>query len=143
MSSIFHDRRTGAVPAVSPAIGRAGWRTLLVAGCCLTGVGAWALGEPVALQATDPDLAFLLRAMALIKATLVAAGLSVLWWRLGWPIATFLAAGYVLAGWLVAGATVMIWQLTSIAAAAVIFHAAGLAWVGLMWLDYRAEARVR
>ncbi len=70
----------------------------------------------------DPELALLLRGMALIKATIALAAVAVLWWRFGAPVSRPVAAIYVVGAGSMAGATVSIWQLSSLLPAAVLFH---------------------
>ena len=100
-------------------------RTLLIAGCLLAALAGFAVGHPEILQKADPELANLLRGMALIKASLVLIGLGVLFWRLRLPITPRLAIGYLAGAWIVTGATMMVWQLTFIGTAAVFFHLGG------------------
>jgi hypothetical protein len=145
MSSTFDDPRIAAVPARFPGtatvpFGPRGQRTLLLAGCALAALVAWVAGDPSSLEAADPELAFLLRGMALIKGAIVAAGLAVLWWRFGWPLSHGMAAGYLAGAWLAAGAAMMIWQLTLIAPAALLFHVGEFALLVLAWRDYRERA---
>jgi hypothetical protein len=116
---------------------------LLLAGCALAALVAYVVADPTAMQAADPELALLLRGMALIKAALVAAGLAVLWWRFGWPLSSGLAAGYLAGAWLAAGTAMMIWQLTCIAHAAVLFHVGEVALLVLAWRDYRDRSDSR
>jgi hypothetical protein len=111
-----------------------------VAGCAIAAAISLAIGNPAELLAADPELSLLLRGMAVIKAILVAAGLSALWWRFRWPVSIRLAAGYLAGAWLVTGATIMIWQLTTIAAAAVVFHVGEVTLLVLAWRDYRDDA---
>jgi hypothetical protein len=145
MSASFFDAQS-----VSPAQARSSaasgklrtsvLRALLVAGCAIAVAISLAIGNPAELLAADPELSLLLRGMALIKAILVAGGLSALWWRFRWPVSTKLALGYVAGAWLVTGATMMIWQLTAIAAAAVAFHVGEVTLLVLAWRDYRDDA---
>jgi hypothetical protein len=95
------------------------------------------MGDPAELQAADPELAWLLRGMAAIKAVLVAGALCALWWRFRWEIPGGLATGYLAGAWLITGATVMIWQLTAIGAAAVAFHMGEITLLLLAWRDHR------
>jgi hypothetical protein len=81
-------------------------------------------------QAAEPELAVLLRGMAAIKGLLALAAASVVWWRLGQPVSSRVAAAYVSCICVLFASTVLIWQLAFILAAAVLFHAAGL--VGLV-----------
>ena len=101
------------------------------------------MGDPDVLRAADPELAFLLRGMALVKGALVLAGLGVLWWRFQWPLSTGTAVGYLSGAWLASGAAVMIWQLTFIAQAALLFHVGEIALLVLAWGDYRDYTETR
>lgn len=144
MSSTVDDPRIAAAPAGFPsgriALGPLGWRALLLVGCALAVVAAYLPGDPSVLEAADPDLAVLLRAMALIKAALVVAALAILWWRFRWPVSSKVAGGYLVGTWLAAGATTMIWQLTHVAPAAALFHVGEIALLLLAWRD---SARAR
>jgi hypothetical protein len=112
---------TSAVP------GPLALRAALAVGCAAAvGVGLWA-GHPQAFQEADPDLARLLRGMAALKALIVLPAVGVVWWRAGHPLGWRLAVVYLGGAVVMTGASVFIWQLTSLALAAVAFHAAGLA----------------
>ena len=92
---------------------------------------------PSAYAASEPELITLLRGMAALKAVMVIAGLVALWWRFRWPLSRLLAAGYLIGAWVLGFATVLIWQLTSMGAAAALFHIAGLAVMILALRDGR------
>ena len=113
-------------------------RAMLLIGCAASVAIAASLGEPQAYLRADPELAVLLRGMAVIKAFIVMPALGVLWWRFGHPIARGSTLGYLVGAWLVASATALIWQLTLIALAALIFHVAGLALLLVALADRRA-----
>jgi hypothetical protein len=106
----------------------------LLAGCVVAiGVAAW-VGDPgVTLQA-DPALARLLRGMALIKGLMTIAAVSAVYWRFGWRVSRPAAATYLVAGGVMSGATALIWQLSFILPAALLFHAAALT---LLWVGWR------
>lgn len=112
-------------------------RSLLVAGCVSAAVGAFAAGDPEVYQNADPELARLLRAMALIKGSLVLGAIAALVWRFGWAVSSGLAAGYLISAWIVVGATMLIWQLSFIGAAAILFHCAEFLLLALAWHDSR------
>jgi hypothetical protein len=87
--------RTGAhlaLPTSTTAL-----RALLVLGCCAGLAAAAAFGQPV--PAADPELARLLRGMALFKGTMVLAAIAVLWWRFALPVAPRVAAVYLVGAW--------------------------------------------
>jgi hypothetical protein len=122
----------GGAPARA---GRAAlWRTALIASCALSiGLGA-SMGHPAAYLQADPALAHLLRAMALIKGLLVVGAVGAALWRYGWPIAAPVAIGYAACVAVLAGSTMLIWQLTLIPLAALMFHAA---LIGMLYLGWR------
>lgn len=113
-------------------------QALLIAGCAVTALGAAALGRPELYLQADPELAQLLRGMALIKTALVVAAVSVLLWRFGQPLPRRFALGYSAGAWLAVGACTLVWQLTFIAAAAVVFHVGELTMLIVAWRDHRA-----
>ncbi|MEO8523713.1 MAG: hypothetical protein ABI460_03235, partial [Caldimonas sp.] len=100
-------------------------RSALVAGS----VAAFAvalLATNSTVQAAEPELALLLRGMAVIKGLLAGVAAAAVWWRLGQPVSSRAAAVYITCVWALFVCTALIWQLTFIAAAAVVFHVAGL-----------------
>jgi hypothetical protein len=125
------DPQTG----VADPVGRAAlWRAAIVAGCMLAmAVAAW-MGHPADYLEADPALAHLLRGMALIKALIVLGVVGAVLWRCGWRLPSAVGAGYVAGSAVMAGSTVLIWQLTHIVAAAVLFHGAA---VGMGYLGWR------
>ena len=98
-------------------------RGLLVVVCAASAACAWRAGDPTAALLADPELAQLLRGMAVLKGMMVAAAIGILAWRFGHPIAPRIAVGYLAGIGAMAAATVMIWQLTVLLPAAAIFHA--------------------
>ncbi len=123
--------RTGAGPWVVQA---SLWRAAIVAGCILAvAVAAW-VGHPADYLEADPALAHLLRGMALIKSFIVLGVVGAALWRCGWRLSTAAGVGYVAGSSVMAGSTVLIWQLSHIVAAAVLFHGAAL---GMLYLGWR------
>ena len=119
-------------------------RTLLLAGCVVAAAAALWLGEPAAYLAAEPGLVVLLRSMAAIKACIVVAAVGVLLWRLGHAVPGRTAAAYLVGSWLIAGATTLVWQLSFIPLAAVVFHAGELLLLFTAWRDRGAdESRAR
>lgn len=104
-------------------------RTALVLGSVAAAVVAWLATSGVG-QAAEPELAVLLRGMAAIKGLLALSAASLVWWRLGQPLALRVAVAYIACASVLFASTVFIWQLAFILAAAVLFHTAGL--VGLV-----------
>ena len=83
----------------------------------------------------DAELVMLMRGMAVIKALLLLGALAVLWWRFGQPYSRGVALAYSSGLWMAVAATVMIWQLVQIPAAAVLFHAGELIMLVTAWRD--------
>ena len=105
-------------------------RFSLLAFTAVTVVGAlWAASG--SSQSAERELAALLRGMAVIKGLLVVAAGGLVWWRLGQPASARVAVTYIASVGVLAASTVLIWQLAYIAAAAVLFHVAGLVWLVL------------
>lgn len=110
-------------------------RLYLVLGSVLTIAAAALLGSPLASVAADPDLARLLRGMALVKAVIVVIALILLRWRFGQPLSSQLAGAYLAGAWLMAGASMMIWQLAEIPTAAFSFHLGAFVLLAAAWRD--------
>lgn len=125
--------------AARPAWSASRWRWRLGVGGALTVAVAAVIAPAPQLAAGDADLLTLLRGMALIKAAIVAGLVSLLWWRLQWPMTAARAWGYLGTSWTLCAATVLIWQLASVAIAATLFHVALLALLLLAWRDVGAR----
>lgn len=120
----------------SPASRRLRLGGMLLGGCVLAVVAAAAVGRPEPLLQADPELARLLRGMALIKAAIVVAALAALLWRFGRPLSHGLTGAYLAGAWAAAGASMLIWQLELIPAAAVAFHLGELTLLVAAWRDH-------
>ena len=131
----------GAASADAPRLlGAAGrLRFLLVVGALLAAGAAHVAGDPTAYLQTDPKLGILLRGMAVIKAMISLAAMAALWWRFGRPIAPATAAVYLVAAWMTAGASMLVWQLWHIGVGAVAFHAGELTLLLVAWREHRSE----
>ena len=112
----------------------------LLAVCLLAVLAATWLGEPAAYLAADPALGQLLRGMALIKAAIVVAAVALLLWRFGWRVSPWAALAYGVSSGLMAGSSMLIWQLTFIPLAAALFHIGGLVMLLVSCRDH-AQAR--
>jgi hypothetical protein len=110
-------------------------RALLLCGClAMVAIAAW-IGRPAAYLASDADLARLLRGMALIKGFLALAAVGVLLWRFGHPLSQRMAGAYLVGAWLAAGASMLVWQLTLIPLAALVFHVGEITMLLTAWRD--------
>ncbi len=115
-------RVTSQRSSLSPGV----WRSVLLAGCILSIAVAASIGDPWPFMQADAELALLLRGMAAIKSLLVVAAVAILLWRFGRPVRPAVAAAYLVGTWMIAGATMLIWQLSLIVPAAGLFHIGGL-----------------
>ena len=114
-------------------------QTLLLAGSIASVAAAAWLGVPSAYLRADPELAFLLRGMAAIKACIVLAAIGVVFWRLEQAVPQRTASAYMVGSWLIAGATTLVWQLSFIPLAALVFHAAEFLLLFVAWRDREAK----
>ncbi len=97
-------------------------RAVLCVVCVAAALGGLAVGQPEQLLQTDPELARLLRGMALIKGGILIAALGLLSWRFHWRTSKRLVVVYNGAAAAMSFAAGLIWQLTSILLAAGLFH---------------------
>jgi hypothetical protein len=107
---------------------------VLVAGALAVAVAA-ALGDPAPFIARNPDLAFLMRGIALIKASFALVALAAVLWRCGQTLRPAHAAGYAAGCALTAGAAMSVWQLSSMGLASLAFHTGWIALFAVSWVD--------
>ncbi len=111
-------------------------RRLALLGACAFAAGAvFLLAGPSGVQSVDPDLAKLLKGMAIIKTALLSLAGSAIWWRLGSPIGSGLAAGYILSATMAATGAALVWSLTGLALAPFLFDGGLLAFLILTLRD--------
>lgn len=111
--------------------------------CATTIAAVLATGDPTGLLASDPELAQLLRGMAILKAALLVAAAAVLTWRFGRPLPRAALGGYLAGLVAMAAATAMVWQLSALPLAAFSFHAGLLAVLLVAWRLDGAAVLVR
>ncbi len=132
MASVVDRPEVALVTPIALATRR---RLLLVLACGLAAAAAWVIGDPAPRLAADPETAWLLRAMALLKATFVLATVALAGWRFGMPIGSRLAFGYGAVAAVMTGAAAMVWQLSFLALTSFAFHAALIALLLVAWRD--------
>ena len=93
--------------------------------------------------AADPELAQLLRGMAILKAGLTVGAVSLVAWRLGYPAGLRLTAGLIAAAALMAAGPVLIWHVAPIGAAALLFHVGTALLLILCLFDRSGAQRLR
>ena len=116
---------------------------LLVVG--VAGVAGFATAAAQGAQASayaDPDLARLLRAMAVLKALIASAAVSAVLWRLRTPVTLPRLAAYALAGAAMAAGPGLIWRMTHLGAGALLLHGGLLACALLLWRDPEVSRRL-
>jgi hypothetical protein len=105
--------------------------------------------ESARAAAADPELARLLRAMALTKAAMAAASVWLADRLLRRPLGAGLAAGIVAAVALMAAAPVLMWHVAHVGTGALLFHASAIFLLILgwrpteAWLSARSRERAR
>jgi hypothetical protein len=81
--------------------------------------------------------------MAVIKASIAMVASALALWRFGHPVSSGAALGYLAGVWSLAGAAVLIWSLSFILAAAVVFHAGMFGLLALAWREGHFDSRRR
>ena len=108
-------------------------RSVLLLAVLLAAGMAALFGQPRPALLADPDLAFLLRGMGLIKAAIALGVLALVWWRATSAVSAARFLAYVTACTLLAAAAVLVLKLAVVVATSVVFHATLLA-LGLLAL---------
>jgi hypothetical protein len=149
----FPPAPVAASPAATPIRQRTPIRRVALAAAVLLAAGAAHLvGDDDAsarAAAADPELARLLRSMALTKAAMAAAAVWLADRLLRLPLGTGLAAGIVSAVAAMAAAPVLMWHVAHVGAGALLFQAGALLLLVLgwrpkeAWLAARSRARPR
>ena len=123
-----------AAPATSRSVSP---RVALHAGLLAASTTGVLLGQSGAGDTSgfEPNLLLLLRFMAALKFAGVVAAALLVHWRLTRPTPRRLALGYVAAIATMAVAPGLIWSLSHVAVAAVLFHAGLLGFMALAWKD--------
>ena len=107
------------------------WRPLLAVAV----LGAATLALTTQAGPHDPELATLLRFMAVVKAAMALGASALLTWRLGGPVRAATGLGYIAGTSSMAAGAGLIWQLGHIGAGALLVHGGLVALAGLAWLD--------
>ncbi len=144
MSAVISSSSVTRVPPSPALLGLQrplGFRVALLTGLVAAIVVAAAVSVPPATAAAEPGLALLLRGMALIKAGIALVAVALTLWRFGQPVSSPAALGYLLGVWSMIGASVLIWQLCFIPAAAVIFHVGLFGILLLAWREGHFASR--
>jgi hypothetical protein len=96
-------------------------RLAFLGACALAAAAATLYAGTGDVQSADPDLAKLLKGMAIIKtAILLAVGASI-WWRLGSGIRPAFAAGYIIFGAAGIAGAALVWNMAGLGLAPFLF----------------------
>ena len=118
-------------------------RALVILACLAAMAAAFWWSGTLAPSTIEADLARLLRGMALLKGSIALAAVGVLLWRFGHPTPPRMAAAYIAGAALIAGASVLIWQLVHIPAAAIAFHVGEFTLLIAAWRDRDGVRAIR
>ena len=114
-------------------------RAILVAALALGAIAGYAATSTTesaqAVANAGDELTRLLRAMALIKLALVAGAVWLADWRFRFPAHPALKAGYAISLAAMAAGPGLIWDMTHVAAGAVLLHGGLAAFLLLLWRD--------
>ena len=137
-------RRGGSGIGRLAGLGTLARRRIVLALAVLLAAGAAAVfGQARPGLLADPDLAFLLRGMGAIKASIALAAIGLVWWRAGDVVAAPRFLAYVTACAVLAAVSVLVLKLAVLIATSVVFHATLLV-PGLLALgDSRLGRRAR
>jgi phytoene dehydrogenase-like protein len=130
-----------------PASSRPPLRRAALAGAVLLALAAAHLAGNDAASAhaaaADPELAWLLRSMALTKAAMAAAAVWLADRLLRLPLGTALAAGLIAAAATMAAAPVLMWHVAHVGTGALLFHGGMLLLLVLGWRPTEAWLATR
>lgn len=127
----------GAAPTPTPRV-RPGARVAHALAVVLA-VAAAHLASSDAAPAADPDLALLMRGMALTKALMALAALGLVGWRLRvGAVRVPVLLGLVAASAMLAAGPVLMWHVAHLGTAAGVFHGGLLLLLVVAWADRRA-----
>ena len=109
------------------------WRPSLT--LAVATAGAAALLSGAGTGTVDADLLVLLRFMAGMKAVMALGAAALVGWRLGWPVRPAMGLSYIVAVSAIAAGAGLVWQLSHVAAGAVLVHGGLVAMGALAWMD--------
>jgi hypothetical protein len=107
------------------------WNPVLAAAL----IGGAVVGLMTGGGAADPELALLLRFMAVVKAGMAVGAAAAVAWRMRQPVRFVPAMAYVAAISSMAAGAGLIWQLGHVAAGAVLVHGGLVALAVSAWVD--------
>ena len=109
-------------------------RLIFIAACVLAAAAVYFAG-PRSAGSTDPDLARLLRGMAIIKTGILLAAGAAIWWRLGSAIRPAIAAGYIFACAAGVAGAALVWNMAGLQFAPFLFDGGLLGFLVLTLRD--------
>jgi hypothetical protein len=144
-------------PAAEPTASYPGYlqnsvflRMAFLGACALAAGAATYFAGTDSVQSADPDLARLLKGMAIIKTVILLAVGAAIWWRLGLSIRPAFAAGYIIFGATGIAGAALVWNMAGLGLAPFLFDGGLLGFLILAlrddngpWLRALTRARSR
>jgi hypothetical protein len=126
-------------------------RVALLASCLLAAAGVTFFASAAGgTPNIDPDLAKLVKAMAVIKSVILLSAGAAIWWRLASAVNPALAAGYIVLAAACTGGAALVWNMTGLTVAPFLFDGGLLGFLILAlrddngpWLRSLTRARSR
>lgn len=125
-------------------------RLAFLGACAFAAAAATLYAGTGGIQTVDPDLAKLLKGMAIIKTVILLAAGALIWWRLGSPIRPAFAVGYIMFGAIGVAGAALVWNMAGLALAPFLFDGGLLGFLILAlrddngpWLRALTQARSR
>lgn len=129
--------RAGSKRGAGFGLVTAGGRRTLLVSVVLVAIGLAVLfGQPRPALLADPELAFVLRGMGMIKAAIAMGASTLVWWRAGAAVSGRRFLAYVGCCALLVVSSVLVLKLAILVATSVVFHATLLT-LGLLALGDR------
>ena len=118
----------GTRPATEPTASHPGYlqnpfslRMAFLGACAFAAAAATYFAGADSVQSADPDLARLLKGMAIIKTVILLAVGAAIWWRLGSAIRPSFAAGYIIFGAMGIAGAALVWSMAGLEFAPFLF----------------------
>ena len=127
--------RLASLPLAHRGVSARWGRSAIVLALLAGGVGGLTLGASAAPTGSEAELTHLLRAMAILKLSFVAAAAGTILWRLQAPVAGPMLAAYALTCAAMAAGPGMIWYLAHLGPASLLLHGGVAVSALLLWRE--------
>jgi len=127
--------RLSSLPVARRGVSARWGRSAIVLALLAGGVGGLMLGASAAPTGYEAELTHLLRAMAVLKLSFVAAAAGTILWRLQAPVSGPMLAAYALTCAAMAAGPGMIWYLAHLGPASLLLHGGVAVSALLLWRE--------